>query len=136
MPVHSTLIRLGIEERVAALRAAGETRLFPDWYRKATTVPKAGADRVRNIPFSQVIPRWFNRTYLPSVNINDDDRLVFHSFRHTFKTALQRAGIARSISDEMTGHDDQTAGGKYVHETSVEAMRDALEKIHFDGFAM
>lgn len=135
MPVHSTLIRLGLEEHVAALRAAGETRLFPDWYRKATSVPKAGADRVRNLQFSQVIPRWLNRTYLPSVGINDD-RKVFHSFRHTFKTALQRAGVARSISDEMTGHEDQTAGGRYVHETSIEAMRKALEKIHFDGLTL
>lgn len=134
-PVHSTLIRLGIESRIAALRAAGETHLFPDWYRKATALPKSGADRARNIPYSQVLPRWFNRTYLPSVGINDD-RKVFHSFRHTLKTALSRAGVSRSISDDITGHDDQTAGGKYVHETSIEAMRDALEMIHLDGFTL
>jgi integrase len=134
-PAHSSLIRLGIEKRVAALRAAGETHLFPDWYRKATAVPKSGADRARNIPYSQVLPRWFNRTYLPSVGINDD-RKVFHSFRHTLKTALSRAGVPRSISDDITGHDDQTAGGKYVHETSVEAMRDALEMIRLDGFTL
>lgn len=134
-PVHSTLIRLGIEKRVATLREAGETHLFPDWYQKANAVPKSGADRVRNIPYSQVLPRWFNRTYLTSVGINDD-RKVFHSFRHTLKTALSRAGVPRSISDDITGHDDQTAGGKYVHETSIEAMRDALEKIQLDGFTL
>ncbi|SDA15560.1 Phage integrase family protein [Methylobacterium sp. UNC378MF] len=134
-PVHSTLIRLGIECHIAALRAAGETHLFPDWYRKATALPKSGADRARNIPYSQVLPRWFNRTYLPSVGINDD-RKVFHSFRHTLKTALSRAGVPRSISDDITGHDDQTAGGKYVHETSIEAMRDALEMIRLDGFTL
>lgn len=134
-PVHSTLIRLGINDRVAALRASGENHLFPDWYRKANAVPASGAERARNTPYSQVLPRWFNRTYLPSVGIIDD-RKVFHSFRHTLKTALSRAGVPRSISDDITGHDDQTAGGRYVHETSVEAMRDALEKIHFDGFAL
>lgn len=134
-PVHSTLIRLGIEKRVAALREDGETHLFPDWYDKATAAPKSGADRARNTPFSQVLPRWFNRTYLPSVGINDD-RKVFHSFRHTLKTALSRAGVPRSISDDITGHDDQTAGGKYVHETSIEAMGAALEMIHLDGFTL
>jgi integrase len=134
-PVHSTLIRLGIEKRVAALRESGEAHLFPDWYRKANAVPKTGADRARNIPYSQVLPRWFNRTYLPSVGISDD-RKVFHSFRHTLKTALSRAGVPRSISDDITGHDDQTAGGKYVHETSIEAMRDALEMIQLDGFTL
>lgn len=134
-PVHSTLIRLGLKEYVAALRAAGETHLFPEWYRAANAIPPSGADRVRNLPYSQVLPRWFNRSYKPSVGINDD-RKVFHSFRHTLKTALSRAGVPRSISDDITGHDDQTAGGKYVHETSIEAMRDALEKIHFDGFTL
>ncbi|MGU3362774.1 tyrosine-type recombinase/integrase [Methylobacterium sp. M6A4_1b] len=131
MPVHSTLIRLGLEEHVAALLAAGQIHLFPDWYEKATAVPSLGGGRARNIQFSQVLPRWFNRTYLRSVGIVDD-RKVFHSFRHTFKTALSRAGVPRSISDDLTGHSDQTAGGKYVHENSVEAMRDALEKIRFD----
>ncbi|MFK5596349.1 tyrosine-type recombinase/integrase [Methylobacterium sp. HMF5984] len=134
-PVHSTLIRLGIEKHVAALRVAGETHLFPEWYRAANAIPQSGADRVRNLPYSQVLPRWFNRSYKPSVGINDD-RKVFHSFRHTLKTALSRAGVPRSISDDITGHDDQTAGGKYVHETSIEAMRDALEKIRFDGFSL
>ncbi|MEZ0253474.1 MAG: tyrosine-type recombinase/integrase [Methylobacteriaceae bacterium] len=134
-PVHSTLIRLGIETRVAVLRAAGETHLFPEWYRRANATPASGRQRPRNAPYSQVIPRWFNRTYLPSVGIVDD-RKVFHSFRHTLKTALSRAGVPRSISDDITGHDDQTAGGRYVHETSVEAMRDALEKIHLDGFTL
>lgn len=134
-PVHSTLIRMGIDQRVAALRAAGETHLFPVWYRKANAASASGRQRPRNAPYSQVIPRWFNRTYLPSVGIVDD-RKVFHSFRHTLKTALSRAGVPRSISDDITGHDDQTAGGRYVHETSVEAMRDALEKIQLDGFTL
>lgn len=133
-PVHSTLIRLGIEERVATLRAAGQDRLFPDWFRRGEALRGRGAAKI-NQPFSQVIPRWFNRTYLPSVGIVDD-RKVFHSFRHTLKTALARAGVPRSISDDITGHDDRTAGGKYVHETSVEAMREALERIHLDGFKL
>ncbi|GJD31897.1 Tyrosine recombinase XerC [Methylobacterium adhaesivum] len=135
LPVHSALTRLGIESRVTALRTAGETHLFPDWYRKATAVSKSNAHRARTIQFSQMIPRWFNRTYLPSIGIIDD-RKVFHSFRHGMKTALARAGVPRSISDDITGHDDQTAGGRYVHETSIEAMKDALEKIHFDGFTL
>ena len=134
-PVHSTLVRLGIERRVATLRAAGEAHLFPEWHQTANAVPKSGIERARNIPYSQVLPRWFNRTYLPSIGIIDD-RKVFHSFRHTLKTALSRAGVPRSISDNITGHDDQTAGAKYVHETSIEAMRDALERIHLDGFTL
>lgn len=134
-PVHSTLIRLGLEKRVAALRAKKETRLFPEWYGKGQALMRSAGERKVNQPYSQIEPRWFNRTYLPSVGIHDD-RKVFHCFRHTLKTALARAGVPRSISDEITGHDDRTAGAKYVHETSVEAMRDALEKIQLDGFSL
>lgn len=132
-PVHSTLLRLGLEGLVAKLRSAGETHLFPEWFKAAQSMLAAEDGRDVNQPYSQFLPRWFNRTYLPKVGIHDE-RKVFHSFRHTLKTALARAGVPRSTSDEITGHDDRTSGARYVHETSVEAMKEALEKIHFDGF--
>lgn len=131
-PVHSTLMRLGIEERAAKLRAAGHSHLFPEWFQRGEALRKTRDAKV-NQPYSQIIPRWFNRTYLPAVGITDE-RKVFHSFRHTLKTALSRAGVPRSVSDDITGHDDRSSGGGYVHDTSVEAMKQALEKIHFDGF--
>jgi integrase len=134
-PVHSTLLRLGLEGRVAELRSAGETHLFPGWYKAAHAMLTAEDGRDVNQPYSQFLPRWFNRTYLPKVGIHDE-RKVFHSFRHTLKTALARAGVPRSVSDEITGHDDRTSGARYVHETSVESMKDALEKIHFDGLGL
>jgi integrase len=133
-PVHSTLIALGLLDRVADLRRKRETHLFPDWYGKAQT-RIAGAGRDVNTPYSQIIPRWFNRTYLPRVGIHDDQK-VFHCFRHTLKTALSRAGISRTISDQITGHEDSSVGGKYIHENSIEAMKEALEKIHFDGLSL
>lgn len=133
-PVHSTLVRLGLEHRAAELRAAGHAHLFPEWFNKGEALRKTRDAKV-NQPYSQIIPRWFNRTYLPSVGITDE-RKVFHSFRHTLKTALARAGVSRAISDDITGHDDRSSGGGYIHETSVEAMKQALEKIHLDGFTL
>jgi hypothetical protein len=41
--------------------------------------------------------------------------------------------VTRSVSDEITGHDDSSSGGGYIHETLIEAMKDALEKVQFDG---
>jgi integrase len=136
-PVHSTLIRLGLSERITELRRNRQTHLFPEWFGKAqariASAREAGRDV--NTPYSQVIPRWFNRTYLPSIGIHDD-RKVFHCFRHTLKTALSRAGVSRSISDDITGHEDSTAGGKYIHENSIEAMKEAIERVRFDGFPL
>lgn len=61
-------------------------------------------------------------------------RKVWHSFRHTFKTGLARAGVDRSTRDLLCGHADSSAGGIYVHDVSVEALKDAIEKLRFDGF--
>lgn len=128
-PVHSTLLALGLEKRIADLRESGKIHLFPEWFAQGEAL-KAGTRKV-NQPFPNIYPRWFNRTYLPKIGIHDPKK-KFHSFRHTLKTALARAGVSRSISDDITGHDDSSAGGKYIHETSIEAMKAAIEKIHFD----
>lgn len=130
VPVHSTLIALGLEARVERLRKAGEAQLFPDWYRKA--VARKETSTSANQTFANYIPRWMNRTLLPSLGITDS-RKKFHSLRHTLKTGLSRAGVSRDMSDAITGHDDDSAGGGYIHDVSLEAMRDALEKVHFDG---
>lgn len=135
VPVHSKLIALGLLELVSHLRKQGETHLFPDWYaagqERLRTARETG--KIEKQPYSQFLPRWFLRTYMSAVGI-EDSRKKFHSFRHTLKTALSRAGVARSISDDITGHDDSSSGGRYIHETSIEAMKDALETIKFDGF--
>ena len=61
---------------------------------------------------------------------------TWHSFRHTFKTGLARAGVARSMQDDLCGHADNSAGAGHVHGTSVEAMKAAIEKLRFDGFEL
>jgi hypothetical protein len=54
----------------------------------------------------------------------------------TFKTALDRAGVPRSMQDDLCGHEDNSAGAGYVHGESVEAMKEAIEKLRFDGFPL
>ncbi len=137
VPVHSKLIALGLPERIERLRKNGETHLFPEWYRQGRDqlARAKAAGKIEKQPYSQFIPRWFLRTYKKQVGI-DDARKKFHSFRHTLKTALSRAGVPRSISDDITGHDDSSSGATYIHDSAVEAMKDALEKVHFDGFPL
>lgn len=132
VPVHSTLIELGLKQRVAELREAGEQRLFPKWFAQGQAL-MVSSSRTVNQPYANFLPRWFIRTYLPEVGVPAEGR-VFHSFRHTLKSALARAGVPRSISDEITGHDDESSGAGYIHDSAVEAMSAALEKVIFDGF--
>jgi integrase len=113
VPIHKALIELGLLRYVEQLRKAGKARLFPDWEPE---------DKIN---------RWFLRTYLPGVGITDS-RKVFHSFRHTLKTALARHGVNRDVSDLITGHKDQTVGGIYIHDASitmVEAMREGINRV-------
>lgn len=116
VPVHAALIGLGFMAHVEKLRRKGAERLFPDWEPE------------------DAINRWFLRTYRAEVGINDS-RKVFHSFRHTLKTALARHGVNRDVSDLITGHKDQSVGGIYIGDqavTMVQAMRDGLNRVTFD----
>jgi integrase len=115
VPVHDALIRLGFLPYVDKLRRKGKERLFPDWEPE---------DKIN---------RWFLRSYKPLVGINDS-RKVFHSFRHTLKTALARYGVNRDVSDLITGHADQSVGGIYIGDaavTMVQAMSDGINRIDF-----
>lgn len=127
VPVHSNLIELGLEERIAVLKRARQTHLFPTWFEQ-------GKDSATdaNVRFTQYIPRWFSRTYLPSVGIVDK-RKVFHSFRHHLKTALAVSGVDRLTSDAITGHADGSVAGRYIHGVSIERMRDAIELMQLGG---
>jgi hypothetical protein len=134
VPAHSTLIRLGLRERVNSLRKAGHAHLFPEWFATGETAKSraSAVERTVNQTFSQFIPRQFNRTYLKNVGITDPKK-VFHSFRHTLKTALSLAGVSREVSNNITGHDDSSAAGGYIHDVSIEEMKVALESVQFDG---
>lgn len=138
VPVHSTLIDCGLETYVRSLRAKRETHLFPEWYRKGTEAKEAAAANPNakmtlNQYFPRFIPKRFNDTLLPKLGIHDD-RKVFYSFRHTFKTGLARAGVDKPTRDYLCGHNDVSAGAVYVHDVSIEAMKQAIEKLAFDGF--
>ena len=138
IPLHSILIDRGLDTLVEELRAKRATHLFPDWYRKGMDAKSRAMTKgtpTLNHYFPHFIPRRFNDSYLPDVGINDT-RKTWHSFRHTFKTGLARAGVSRSLQDGLCGHADNSAGGAYIHDTSIEALKDAVEKLHFDGFKL
>ncbi len=125
VPLHQTLIDLGLVEYRMSLLRAGYTKLFPhiqpgtNGYRKNMT-------------------RMFG-TYLdlPEVNIVDPLK-VFHSFRHTVVTALTGKGVNDGLKRAMVGHDIDTrlsSHDDYIHgsELTVPNLHEAISRLAYEG---
>lgn len=95
VPIHRTLIGLGLLDYVTDLRQRGEMRLFPE----LSYCPKNG--------WGRSLGRWFNEDFLPSLAIKTQE-LVFHSFRHTMVTRLSQHDIPISLVQAIVGHQSDT----------------------------
>ncbi|WP_221174325.1 site-specific integrase [Luteibacter sp. 9135] len=121
IPLHPELIRLGFLSYVGDVRAARFEHLFP------------GLTWGVNGP-GDAIGDWFNRTYLRKTCGIDDTTKVFHSFRHTFATVAERAGVPDGRIAQLTGH---STGGTVLrnHYIKVAELPRRLEDISKVVFA-
>lgn len=108
VPVHPELERLGFLDFVEAARKAKHERIFhlltPNIYGRLTA--KWG--------------EWFGPYLRDTVGVADR-RLVFHSFRHTFKQYARYAGIVEGVQRQIMGHSsgdvaDQYGSGYPLHQ--------------------
>lgn len=99
VPLHPELIRLGFLRFAADRRAAGAAWLFGEL--------RASPDGSRSAAWS----KWRGR-YLNGIGLSDP-RLVFHSWRHSFKTACRAASIPEDVHDSLTGHAGGGVGRRY-----------------------
>lgn len=75
--------------------------------------------------------KWFGR-YLRKVCGVHDKRMVFHSFRHTFKDQCRLAGIDEAIHDALTGHSSGTVSRHYGGlNYPLEPLVNAVENLRF-----
>ncbi|XHS33574.1 DUF6538 domain-containing protein [Pseudoxanthomonas sp. UC29_72] len=116
-PVHPDLIKLGLWERVARLKAAGETKLFPELSFDAKNGP---AGRTQHA-FSRYLVKL-------GIKARGGGRVGHHSFRDTVIGALKAAGVHREMREEYTGHelsDRQEHAHAYETEFSPRALAEA-----------
>lgn len=93
VPVHPRLIELGLLNYAKALREAGHARLFPELKWNATK------------GYGKPVSSWFDERFLGrDLKFPRDGRKVFHSFRHNFETALERAGAPPKAIKQLMGH--------------------------------
>ncbi|EOC9237235.1 tyrosine-type recombinase/integrase [Enterobacter hormaechei] len=93
IPLHPTLIKLGLVRYCEALKNAGHERLFPELPYHPV---KGYGDKASD---------WFNRSLLKErLNFEKESKKSFHSFRHTFSTRLKQAGIDSETRAQFVGH--------------------------------
>ena len=92
VPVHDTLIELGLIEFIQLLKIKDpkRERLFQELKYKSGN-------------YNQNVSRWFNTRYLPSLGLKTDKK-NFHSFRHTVSDHLKQKGVEPHFVNELLGH--------------------------------
>jgi len=98
VPVHEELIARGFLAFVDAQK--GKPRLFSRL--KPTVKGEEGA----------AFGKWFNRSLRTVCGITDP-KLVFHSFRHSFKDHCRALLISEEVSDALSGHASGKVSRRY-----------------------
>lgn len=115
IPVHPDLVRLGLIKHVGHAVAAGEERLFP-----VLTPNKYGR-------LGAKWGEWWS-VYRREVCGITDRRMVFHSFRHTFKYHARHVGMIEGVQRQIMGHSpgdtaDEYGPSRYSLHQLVEGMK-------------
>lgn len=102
VPLHSDVIAAGFARFVQDQRRSGHEWLFSDL--------EPDHDGRRGGNFGKFFARFLRQNQWCGIT---DRRLVFHSFRHTFKTLCREHGVAEEVHDALTGHVGSTVGRSY-----------------------
>ncbi|AWI74199.1 hypothetical protein CEW83_02325 [Parazoarcus communis] len=117
VPAHAQLIQSGFVDYISDVRAARQKWLFP------ALDPDHDGRRGANFG------KWFMRQLRSRGGVNvQDPRLVFHSFRHTFKTLCRAAEITKDVHDALTGHVSGSVSRTYG-EMPIAPLVRAVERI-------
>lgn len=128
VPLHDSIIALGLPDYVAALRKAGYTRLFPELKR----------DTLKG--YGKPAGSWFNERFLGKrLGMKRDGTKTFHSFRHVFIDAVAsfEPPIAERVINQLAGH----ARGKglalkrYAKDREAAVLKPVIDGLRFPSIA-
>jgi integrase len=115
IPVHPSLEQQGFIRFVRDAQDGGRSRLFPE---------------LRPDKWGHLTAKWgeWFGDYKRNVIGITDGRLVFHSFRHTFKRYARHVKMVEGVQRQIMGHSGKDAaddyGDGYTHHQLVEGMRE------------
>lgn len=115
IPIHPDLVRLGLIQHVENAAAVSEVRVFPAL--KPNLYGRLGAKW----------GEWWS-VYRRDVCGIVDRRMVFHSFRHTFKYHARHVGMIEGVQRQIMGHSpgdtaDEYGPSRYSLHQLVEGMK-------------
>lgn len=112
VPVHKVLLDLGLLDH-----AHGSGRMFPDI--------KKGQDGY----FSHNFSKWWGR-YARQIKVSTKDT-AFHSFRHSFKDALQSAEAPEYVSKALMGHAGNDVHAAYGSGPSLSLLKKIIDTVSY-----
>jgi integrase len=116
------MVHLGLIDYVEALRAAREPRLFPELNRD----PDKG--------YGKPAGSWFNERLLgKKLKMERNGKKVFHSFRHSFATALERLDLSERVIAQVMGHQrgSSQSGTRYAKDREATELAEIIEQLTF-----
>ncbi|CAI8961856.1 MULTISPECIES: DUF6538 domain-containing protein [Burkholderia] len=123
IPLHREMVARGFVEFVASRR--DKSRVFYEM-----KADKFGVE-------SGVWSLWWIREYLRKYCNPSDPKMVFHSFRHTFKDVCRDHGISKEIADALQGHSDGDASSNYGAEFyPLRPLVEAMDKYEVHGVTL
>lgn len=87
----------------------------------------------RNVSSSGAVGNYYSKKlgrYLSAVGLSDR-RLVAHSFRHGFKTALRNAAVPEGEQHFLMGHSDNSTAHAYGLASDIVVLHDWVAKLEF-----
>lgn len=120
VPVHPELERLGFVRHALAMMAQKRARIFPEL--------RPGAYGRLTAKWGE----WFSRYRRDECGVTDR-RMVFHSFRHTFKDYARHAGIADGIQREIMGHSGEDVADDYGSGHSLYRLVEGIKLYRVPG---
>lgn len=128
IPIHPTLIEVGLLDRVKALETKRQKALFPKLNRIKSNGKLGNA-------VSKSFCNLRDAVGIPARSPKTGDAKNFHSFRHTFASRCQEQRLPRDLYKRILGHETHAGSdvtNVYEHATLVNDMyNDVITKIDF-----
>lgn len=121
IPMHSELMRLGLPEYAAAMRKAGESRLFPAVAVSALNNAGGGPSK------------WFSSLKTAA---GFGPANTFHGWRNTIETKLQRAREGQLFIDRYLGHKPKGGEGLTYERLTPVDLIETVAKVAYDGLRL
>ncbi|WP_395670859.1 DUF6538 domain-containing protein [Phenylobacterium sp.] len=123
VPVHPALEHQGFLRFIRAAKDAGQTRLFPD---------------LRPNKYGRLTAKWgeWFGAYKRNVCGITDGRLVFHSFRHTFKRYARHVKMVEGVQRQIMGHSGKDAADDYGDGYTLHQLVEGMRQYKVPGFKL